>query len=132
MRIDAHQHFWRYDAEEYGWIDGSMSSLQRDFLPEDLMPELARTGFDGAIVVQARQTPKETRWLLALAEASSQVFGVVGWVDLSSPDVSSHLKEFAAKPKFLGVRHIIQSEPDDRFLLRPEFLRGVSALEEFN
>src|SRR5947207_4070643 len=132
MRIDSHQHFWRYNASEYGWIDDSMSCLRRDFLPENLKVELDAAGFDGAVAVQARQTLEETRWLLDLAASSSHVLGVVGWVDLRSPDVRSQLAEFAGNPKFLGVRHIVQSEPDDRFLLQPDFLRGIAMLEEFN
>ena len=125
MRIDSHQHFWRYNAFEYGWIDDSMSCLRRDFLPENLKVELDAAGFDGAIAVQARQTLEETRWLLELAATAPHVLGIVGWVDLRSPDVRSQLSEFAGNPKFLGVRHIVQSEPDDHFLLQPEFLRGV-------
>jgi L-fuconolactonase len=130
MRIDAHQHFWRYDPDEYEWIDNSMSRLRRDFLPANLKAELDASGFDGAIAVQARQTLEETRWLLELAETSSHVLGVVGWVDLRSSEVRPQLAEFARNPKFLGVRHIVQSEPDDRFLLQLEFLRGIAALEE--
>jgi L-fuconolactonase len=132
MRIDSHQHFWRYNASEYGWIDDSMSCLRHDFLPENLNVELDAAGFDGAIAVQARQTLEETRWLLDLAAAAPHVFGIVGWVDLRSFDVHSQISEFASNPKFLGVRHVVQSEPDDRFLLQPEFLRGVSMLEEFD
>ena len=132
MRIDAHQHFWRYNADEYGWIDDSMAGLRRDFLPEDLKRELEAAGFDGAVAVQARQTLEETRWLLELAASSTHVLGVVGWVDLRSSNVRSQLAEFAGSPKFLGVRHIVQSESDDRFLLQPEFLRGIAALEEFD
>src|SRR5512133_2740451 len=132
MRIDAHQHFWRYSPQEYQWIDNAMSSLRRDFLPEDLKPELDQTGFNGAIAVQARQTLEETRWLLQLAETSPFIFGVVGWVDLRSVEVRAQLSEFCLNPKFVGVRHIVQFEPDDRFLLQTEFLRGIAALEEFD
>jgi L-fuconolactonase len=131
MRIDAHQHFWRYNPDEYAWIDDSMSSLRRDFLPDDLKPELRRAEFDGSIAVQARQTIEETQWLLRLAETSPSILGVIGWVDLQSPDVRSQLAGFAGNPKLLGVRHIVQSEADDRFLLRADFLRGIGALEEF-
>jgi L-fuconolactonase len=131
MRIDAHQHFWRYNPNEYGWIDDSMARLRRDFLPSDLQPELERAGFDRCIAVQARQTIEETRWLLDLADASPFMLGVVGWVDLQSDDVRLQLHRLAANPKLLGVRHVVQAEPDDRFMLRPEFLRGVAALEEF-
>jgi L-fuconolactonase len=132
MRVDTHQHFWRYTADEYGWIDESMSCLRRNFLPEDLEPELKRAGFDGSIVVQVRQTLEETRWLLDLAASSQFILGVIGWVDLRASDVGAQLARFAGNPKLLGVRHIVQSEPDERFLLQPEFLRGISALAEFD
>jgi L-fuconolactonase len=132
MHIDAHQHFWKYSPEEYDWIDDSMAALRRDFLPKDLQPELVRTGFQGSVAVQARQTLEETRWLLELAEQSPSILGVVGWVDLRSPDVRSQLKAFSQSSKLVGVRHVVQSEPDDRFLLQPDFLRGISALEEFD
>ncbi len=132
MHIDAHQHFWIYNAAEYDWIDDSMSTLRRDFLPADLKPELDRSEFQGSVAVQVRQTLEETRWLLELAERSPSILGVVGWADLRSPDIRSQLKALARNPKLVGVRHIVQSEPDDRFLLQPKFLRGISALEEFD
>jgi L-fuconolactonase len=131
MHIDAHQHFWIYNRSEYDWVDNSMSALRRDFMPEHLKPELESTGFHGSVAVQARQSIEETRWLLALAERSPWILGVVGWADLQSPDIHSQLKSLARNPKLVGIRHIVQSEPDDRFPLRPEFLRGISALEEF-
>ena len=94
MHIDAHQHFWRYERREYGWIDDSMAVLRRDFLPADLKPELDRSGFQGCIAVQARETLEETRWLLELAERAPFIFGVVGWVDLRSPRLPLELKSF--------------------------------------
>ena len=132
MHIDAHQHFWIYHPSEYDWIDDSMSALRLDFLPEHLRPELESAGFHGSVAVQARQTLEETHWLLALAERSPWILGVVGWADLQSPDIHSQLKSLAQNPKLVGIRHVVQSEPDDRFLLRPEFLRGISALEGFD
>ena len=132
MHIDAHQHFWVYDSREYEWIDDSMAALRRDFLPHDLKPELDQAGFQGSVAVQARQTIEETRWLLQLAASSPFILGVVGWVDLQSPDVRSQLREFSQNPKLVGVRHVVQGEPDERFMLRPEFLRGIAALEEFD
>ena len=132
MRIDSHQHFWRYNREEYDWIDESMGVLRRDFLPHHLHKELLRAGFDSCIAVQARQTLEETRWLLELASKSSFIAGVVGWVDLRSPEAQSQLAEFAAHPKLVGIRHIVQSEEDDRFLLRRDFLHGIGLLEEFD
>jgi len=132
MHVDAHQHYWIYNRDEYGWIDDSMAALRRDFLPEHLRPELASNDIRGSVVVQTRQTLEETRWLLELAEHSSTILGVVGWVDLQSPRVHSQLAEFAKHPKLVGIRHIVQSELDDRFLLRPDFLRGISLLEKFD
>jgi L-fuconolactonase len=132
MRIDAHQHFWIYNRDEYSWIDDSMEALRRNFLPADLKPEIENTGFQGSVAVQARQTLQETRCLLELADEFPSILGVVGWVDLQSPDIRSQLKLLSKKPKLVGIRHIAQSEPDDRFLLRPEFLRGISALQEFD
>jgi L-fuconolactonase len=129
-RIDAHQHFWHYDPVEYKWIDGTMAALQRDFLPADLEPGLRGAGFDACVAVQARQTLEETRWLLELADAHDFVAGVVGWVDLQAPDVRAQLEPFRGRPKLVGLRHIVQAEPDDRFLLRPEFLRGVATLRD--
>ena len=132
MHVDAHQHFWIYEPREYDWIDDSMARLRRDFLPDGLKPELEQAGFQGCVAVQARQTLEETRWLLELAASAPFVLGVVGWVDLQSPEVRSQLQTFAKNPKLVGVRHVVQGEPDDRFLLRPEFLRGISVLEEFD
>jgi L-fuconolactonase len=132
MQIDAHQHFWIYSPREYDWIDDSMAVLRRDFLPNHLRLELESSGFRGSVAVQARQTLEETRWLLELADSAPWILGVVGWVDLRSPDIRSQLKVLAQNPKLVGIRHIVQSEPDDRFLLQPDFLRGISALEEFD
>lgn len=132
MHIDAHQHFWIYNPAEYEWIDESMALLRRDFLPEDLRPELENSRFQGSIAVQARQTIEETRWLLELAERSSTILGVIGWVDLCSPECRSQLETFSKNSKLVGIRHIVQSEPDDRFLMRPNFLEGITLLEEFD
>jgi L-fuconolactonase len=132
MHIDAHQHFWIYDPQEYQWIDGTMTPLRRDFLPADLQYELEWEGFQGSVAVQARQSLQETRWLLELAAQSPFILGVVGWVDLRSPQVREDLHALARNPKLVGIRHIVQSEPDDRFLLQPDFLRGISLLAEFD
>jgi len=129
VRIDSHQHFWKYDPSEYGWIDDRMAVLKRDFLPEQLRPELEQAGFDACVAVQARQTLEETRWLLELADRHAFIAGVVGWVDLSVDDVAGQLERFAGKRKLVGIRHIVQGEPDDRFLLRPDFCRGIEVLQ---
>ncbi len=130
-RIDSHQHFWKYDAREYGWIDERMGVLRRDFLPADLEPPMRAAGFDVCVAVQARHSLDETAWLLDLADRKPFVAGVVGWVDLCSPDARAQLQRLVKHPKLVGVRHIVQGEPDDRFMLRPDFGRGIAMLEEF-
>jgi len=134
MRIDAHQHFWRYDTGQYGWIDDSMAALRRDFLPPDSAREMEAVRFDACVAVQARQTLDETRWLLALAGAHPSIAGVVGWVDLQAgaDGVRGQLASFASHPKLVGIRHIVQAEPDERFLLRPQVLEGLAVLAEFD
>jgi L-fucono-1,5-lactonase len=130
MRIDSHVHFWRYDRAEYAWIDGSMTALQRDFRPPDAEREMAAARVDACVAVQARQAIDETAALLALSDAHPFIVGVVGWVDLRSDAVDAQLDQFARHPKLVGIRHIAQTEPDERFLLRPDFLRGMARLAE--
>ena len=130
MRVDAHQHFWSFNLASYAWIDESMQVLRRDYLPPALHQELNAHAFDGSVAVQARQTLEESLWLLSLAAERPYIKGVVGWVDLCAATVQVELERLAAYPKFRGVRHIAQSEPDD-FLLRPAFQRGIAALERF-
>lgn len=132
MHIDAHQHFWIYHPDEYGWIDESMRAIRRNFLPVDLRADLELNGFGGSVAVQARQTLEETRWLLGLADKNPTIVGVVGWVDLCGADAHERLKELSKNKKLVGIRHIVQSEPDDHFLLRDDFLRGLALLEEFD
>jgi L-fuconolactonase len=131
MRIDSHQHFWRYSIAEYPWIGAGMERLARDRLPDDLAAVAAAEGIGGTIAVQARQSVEESRWLLALADKHPLVAGVVGWVDLLSETVAEALASLSAHPKFVGVRHVVQDEPDDRFLLGAAFVRGLAQLRQF-
>ena len=128
MRIDAHQHFWRYRPDTHPWISDAMAPLKRDFVPTDLHPLLVAAGFDGCIAVQAQSSIAETEWLLQLAAAHSFIRGVVGWVDLCAPNVTDDLQRLAQQRSFRGVRHIVQDEPDGRFMQRPDFQRGIAAL----
>jgi L-fuconolactonase len=131
MKIDAHQHFWRYDSRRDSWITPEMAVLQRDFLPSDIAGELLSSGVQGCIAVQADQSEAETLFLLQLAEQHAEIVGVVGWVDLRSPGLRDRLKYFSRYPRLVGFRHIVQAEPDDQFLLREDFLSGVALLSEF-
>jgi L-fuconolactonase len=126
--IDCHQHFWRYDPVEYGWIDDSMAAIRRDFLPEDARTAMATAGVDACVAVQARQTLEETEWLLDLADRHPFIRGVVGWIDLQG-DVDAQLAPFHGRGRLVGVRHIVQAEPDG-FLERPVFLSGVGRLHD--
>ena len=128
MRLDAHQHFWSYDAAQYPWIPPG-SPLHRSWLPDDLAALQKPLGFDGSIAVQARQIVGESDWLLGLADKHANVKGVVGWVDLRSDRVEADLARLAVRPKFVGVRHVVQEEPDDDFMLGKDFQRGISKLQ---
>lgn len=130
MRLDAHQHFWSYDAAQYPWIPPG-SPLHRSWLPDDLAALQRPLGFDGSIAVQARQVVEESDWLLGLADRHAHVQGVVGWVDLRSDRVEADLERLARHPKFVGVRHVVQEEPDDDFMLGKDFQRGISKLAAF-
>jgi L-fuconolactonase len=131
MRVDAHQHFWRYDSNRDAWITPEMAVLKRDFLPGELCAELQGNGIDACVAVQAAQSEDETHFLLDLADRFPMIAGVVGWVDLRADNLRERLKYFAQFSKLRGFRHIVQSEPDDRFLLQDAFLRGIGALRDF-
>ena len=132
MRIDSHQHFWIYDPNQYPWMTDELSAIRSNHLPEHLQVEFDRLGIDGSVAVQARQSLDESRWLLKLADESCLIKGVVGWVDLRSENVEDQLAEFAEHPKFVGVRHVVQDEPDENFMLLPEFIRGISKLKSYD
>jgi L-fuconolactonase len=132
MKIDSHQHFWNYSPTEYDWIDDQMSVIRRDFLPEHLSKELISNNIHGSVSVQARQSLEETEWLLKLADAAGIIKGVVGWLDLRSPQVENQLIKYAEHPKFVGVRHVVQGEPEDDFILGKEFNQGVSLLAKYD
>src|SRR5687768_12668855 len=132
MVIDSHHHFWRYSQGEYPWISEQMAALRRDFLPEHLHSEIKSAGVDAVVSVQARQTLEETRWLLEMAEANDFIRGVVGWVPLVSDQIESDLRKWGPHPKLVAVRHVLQDEPDDRYMLRDDFNHGISLLSEFD
>ena len=126
--IDAHHHLWRYTPAEYGWIDEDMQALRRDFLPADLTAAMATAGIDGTIAVQARQTMDETRWLLDLADANEAIRGVVGWAPIAGEEFPGVMEEFDGRAKLKGLRHVIQGERDEHFILREDFNSGIRTL----
>ena len=127
MRVDSHHHLWRYTPEEFGWRDGPLAALQRDYLPADLEVVCSTAAVDATVVVQARQSVAETAWLLQLAAQSPLIRGVVGWLPIAADDFPSALEQFDAGPLLKGLRHVVQAEPAG-FLDGAEFNRGIAAL----
>ena len=131
MIIDSHQHFWKYDPVRDAWIDTSMDSIRKDFLPKDLLPILKANKIDGCIAVQADQSETETEFLLQCAEKNPFIKGVVGWVDLIANNLEERLEYYASNPLFKGVRHIVQAENDD-YLLRKDVQNGIGKLLKYD
>ncbi len=132
MRIDSHHHLWNYSAEQYAWITPQMSRLQRSFAPVDLERELSANGIAGAVAVQARQSLEETRWLLETASENPVIQGVVGWLPLADRTISGVLEQWSQHELLKSIRHVVQDEVDDAFLLRADFNAGISLLKDFN
>jgi L-fuconolactonase len=132
LTIDAHQHFWQLSQPfDYRWLDSDANRpIRRDFLPEHLEPLLKAAGIERSIFVQTQHNVAENRWALGLADQYPYIAGVVGWIDLAHPACEEQLVEFRRHPKFVGVRHITQDEPDDDFIVRPDLLRGLKVLEK--
>jgi len=131
MIVDAHQHFWQVGRFDYPWMSSSVEVLYQDYLPDQLEPILAENGVSKTVLVQASNSVEESRWLLSLADLHPFIAGVVGWVDLMSPDVDRQLDELSAHSKFKGVRHLVESEPEDDWLVQPEVLRGLRRLADY-
>lgn len=129
-RIDSHHHLWKYSRADYPWISDVMEPIRRDFLVPDLTHVMQAANIDGVVTVQARQSLAETDWLLDLASRHDVVRGVVGWVPLADPSVASHLERYWHNPKLKAVRHALQDEPDELYMLREDFNRGVAQLED--
>jgi L-fuconolactonase len=132
MIIDSHQHFWNYDPIKHSWIDDNMSTIRKSFLPSDLKKVYEENDVDGCVAVQADHTLAETDFLLGLAAKNNFIKGVVGWVDMQSESVDTVLESYQDASKLKGIRHIVQGEADHNFLLRPNFLNGISKLESHN
>lgn len=132
QRIDAHQHFWKFDPVRDSWITDDMAVIQRDFFPQDLKPVLQQNGLDGCIAVQADQSEEETHFLLSLAKDADFIKGIVGWVDLQTENVDERLAYFNEFSLIKGFRHVLQGEVDRALMLKPAFKRGIAALQQFN
>lgn len=131
MTIDSHIHFWKYHPVKDAWITDDMKIIQRDFLPQDLLPVLHENKTDGCIAVQADQSEAETNFLLQCANENDFIKGVVGWIDLKANDLDDRLQYFLQFKKLKGFRHIVQAEPDG-FLLDEKFIDGIKLLHQYN
>lgn len=131
MVIDAHQHFWNYDAHKHSWINDEMALLKQDFLPLNLQKIFKENGVDACIAVQADQSEAETDFLLSLATEYDFIQGVVGWVDLCAANIDERLSYYANFPNLRGFRHVVQDEPEDNFMLKDSFQNGLSYLEKY-
>lgn len=132
LKIDAHQHFWIYDAVRDSWITDDMAVLRADFMPEQLLGLLQQQRFDGCVVVQSDQSAAENLFQLKNAEDNAFVKGVVGWVDLQAKDITDQLEQLSEHKKMKGFRHILQGEKDRALMLKPEFMNGISKLNLFS
>ena len=128
-KIDSHQHFWKFDPVRDSWIGDTMSSIQRDFMPEDLKPILDKFGIDGCVAVQADQSEAETAFLLDLAGKYDFIKGVVGWLDLRAADAGNRIEYYSKFEKLKGFRHVLQGETDRALMLNPQFMNGIRALK---
>lgn len=132
QRIDAHQHFWKFNPKRDSWITEEMAVIKRDFGPQDLEPILKANGIDGTVVVQSDQSYEENEFQLAHAGKHDFIKGIVGWVDLQSPAVDEKLDYYSGFNKMKGFRHVLQGEADRSLMLRPAFHNGVAALKRYN
>jgi L-fuconolactonase len=132
MKIDSHQHFWKFDPVRDSWITSEMTVIRKDFLPEDLQPVLAQNGFDGSVLVQTDQSESHNDFLIGLASRHPFIKGIVGWVDLQSENIRERLHFYRRYKLIKGFRHILQGEKDRALMLKPGFMRGIEALKEFD
>ena len=132
MKIDSHHHFWKYDPQTYPWMNDQMEILKKDYLPEDLKDNILATNIDGVISVQADQSLRETEDLLTYAEAHNFILGVVGWLPLADSSVEKIMESYADQSLLKGIRHVVQDEPNNKFILGKEFNQGVSLIKKFN
>jgi L-fuconolactonase len=131
LRIDAHQHFWKFDPVRDNWITDEMEAIKKNFLPQDFQSLLRQNNFDGSVVVQSDQSEKENEFQLQIAAENDFIKGVVGWVDLQAADVEERLTYYSSFKKMKGFRHVLQGEADRALMLKPSFMNGISKLEKF-
>lgn len=133
MIIDSHHHFWDRSLSQFdnSWQENEgLENICKTFLPEHLKPLIDAAGVDKTVFVQTQHNVEENRWVLGLADQHDWIAGVVGWVDLASPECESQVEEFKDHPKFVGVRHVVQDEPNDDFIIQDDVLRGLGVLEK--
>jgi L-fuconolactonase len=130
MRIDGHQHFWKATRGDYHWMDPNVPILCRDYLPDDLLPHLVKHGIARTILVQAAQTVEETDFLLELAAQNPFIAGVIGWLDMESPDFPRQFELYRRNPRFLGLRPMLQDSSDSQWIIRPQVLKSLQLVAD--
>ncbi|WP_189347263.1 MULTISPECIES: amidohydrolase family protein [unclassified Mesorhizobium] len=128
LRIDAHQHYWQIARGDYFWMGPHVAPIVRDVFPADLAPHLQAAGIARTVVVQAAATVAETEFMLDLADKDDSIAAVVGWVDLEADDVEATLRRLAARPKFRGIRPMLQDIDDTFDILKPKQLAALKLL----
>ncbi|HEX8356098.1 MAG TPA: amidohydrolase family protein [Segetibacter sp.] len=132
LKIDSHQHFWKFDPVRDSWITEDMAVIQNDFMPANLQPLLLENGFQGCVTVQSDQSAAHNLFLIKQAQENSFIKGVVGWVDLQAHDIEDQLLQLARFEKMKGFRHVLQGEAERDFMLRKQFMNGISKLKNCN
>ncbi len=132
QKIDAHQHFWKFDPVRDAWITNEMSAIQKDFMPKDIFPLLQQHEFTGTVVVQSDQSEEENMFQLKNAAQYDFIKGIVGWVDLQAGNIEDRLAYYAQFSKMKGLRHVLQGETDRALMLKPAFKNGISLLNKYN
>lgn len=132
QKIDSHQHFWKFDPVRDSWITDDMSVIQRDFMPDDLLPVMQQNDFDGCVAVQSDQTEEHNQFLINLANENPFIKGVVGWIDLQAGNIEERLEHYSTLKIIKGFRHVLQGEVERNFMLRPAFKNGIGLLSKYN
>jgi L-fucono-1,5-lactonase len=132
MRIDSHQHFWKLSRGDYSWMTPEMEVLHRDYLPADLKPSMERHQIEKTVLVQAAPTVAETEFILGLAQKHDFIAGVVGWLDMEDKNFPVLFERYSHKQKLIGMRPMLESLPEDDWILHPRVLDSLRIVAQFD
>lgn len=132
LKIDTHQHFWKYNPQQHAWINSEMAVIQKDFLPNDLQPLLYNAGVSGCIAVQADESEGDNDFLLGLAKGNDFIKGIVGWLDFLDSNISSRLAYYSDFEEIKGFRYVLQGKEQRDLMLEKSFIRGIVAMNAYD